>query len=245
MLQYRRFRGARDSMRMMVAGATGYVGRHVVTAARKSGHDVIAHVRPGSANGDRAAAELVAAGARVVRTPWTPDAWFRQLELEPPDRLFLLLGTTATRARAAHGAGGVDASQGAIDLGLTMLAIGTARVASPEAGLVYLSALGASATGNEYLRVRATIEAALVAGPNPFSVVRPSFIAGDDRDEARPGERFAAAAVDALCAVLRLAGQRQHAAALASITGGELARILVDLAQQPLDRRVHKLDDFR
>jgi uncharacterized protein YbjT (DUF2867 family) len=232
-------------MRMMIAGATGYVGRHVVTEARKAGHDVLAHVRPGSANGDRAAAELVAAGARVVRTPWTPDAWFRQLELEPPDRVFLLLGTTAQRAKLAKSAGGADASQGAIDLGLTMLVIGTARVASPEAGLVYLSALGASATGNEYLRVRATVESALAAGPNSFTVVRPSFITGDDRSEARPAERFGAATVDVFCAVLRLAGQRRRAATLASITGGELARILVELAQKPLDRRVHELDDFR
>lgn len=230
---------------MMIAGATGYVGRHVVTAAHRAGHEVIAHIRPDSANGDRASAELVAHGARVVRMPWTPAAWFRQLELEPPDRLFLLIGTTSRRATAARRSGGADASQGAIDLGLTMLAIGTARVASPDAGLIYLSALGASATGNEYLRVRATVEAALAAGPNPFSVVRPSFITGDDRTEARPVERLGAAALDAVCAALRLVGQRQRAARLASITGGELAGILVDLASRPLDRRVHALDDFR
>lgn len=232
-------------MRMMIAGATGYVGRHVVEHAHRAGHEVIAHVRPGSATGDRAAAELVAAGARVVRMPWTPEGWFRQLELEPPDRLFLLLGTTAQRVRAARSAGGADASQGTIDLGLTMLAVGTARAASPEAGLVYLSAIGASAAGNEYLRVRATVEGALVAGPNPFTVVRPSFITGADRDEVRPGERVGAAAVDAFCAALRLIGQRRRAAKLASISGGELARILVELAAQPLDRRVHELDDFR
>ncbi len=232
-------------MRMMIAGATGYVGRYVVSAARRAGHDVIAHVRPESASGDRAAAALVAAGARVVRTPWMPEAWYRQLELEAPDRLFLLLGTTAQRARAARSAGQADASQGAIDLGLTMLAIGTARAASPETGLVYLSALGASPTGNEYLRVRSTIEGALAAGPNPFTVVRPSFITGADRDEARPGERFGAVAVNAFCAVLRLIGQRRRAARLASISGGELADLLVALAGKPLDRRVHELDDFR
>jgi uncharacterized protein YbjT (DUF2867 family) len=232
-------------MRILVAGATGYVGRHVVRHAHRAGHDVIAHVRPDSSSGDRAAAELVADGARVVRTPWTPDAWFRQLEREPVDRVVLLLGTTARRATAARRSGQADASQRAIDLDLTMLAIGTARAASPEIGLVYLSALGASATGNEYLRVRATVEAALLAGPNPFTVVRPSFITGADRTEARPGERIGAAAVDAFCAVLRLVGQRRRAATLASITGGALAHILVELASRPLDRQVHALDDFR
>jgi uncharacterized protein YbjT (DUF2867 family) len=232
-------------MRMLIAGATGYVGRHVVGTACRAGHEVIAHVRPESSTGDRAAADLVAGGARVVRTPWTPEAWFRLLELERPDRLFLLLGTTAQRASAARNAGGADASQGAVDLGLTMMAIGTARAASPATGLVYLSALGASPTGNEYLRVRATVEAALTAGPLAFTVVRPSFVTGSDREEVRVGERVGAAAVDAFCTVLRLVGQRRRAATLASITGAALAEILVRLASQPLDRRVHLLDTFR
>jgi uncharacterized protein YbjT (DUF2867 family) len=232
-------------MRMLVVGATGYVGRHVVRVARAAGHDVVAHVRPGSSQGDRAGAALVADGARVIRTAWTPDAWYRTLEAESPARIFLLLGTTAARARAAKADGAPDASQSAIDLGLTTLLLGVARAASPEAGLVYLSALGASATGNEYLRVRATVEAALVTGPNPFTVVRPSFITGPDRDEARPAERIGAALGDAFCAVLRLLGMRRRAARLASISGEALAQVLVRVAAEPLDRRVHELDDFR
>lgn len=230
---------------MLIVGATGYVGRHVVTEARRAGHDVIAHVRPGSASGDRDAASLVASGARVIRTPWTAEAWYRYLEAQPVERLFLLLGTTAARAKAASAAGGPDASQRTIDQGLTLLALGAARTASPEAGVIYLSALGASATGNEYLRVRATIEAALVSGPNPFTVVRPSFISGSDRAESRPGERFGAVMGDAVGAVLRLMGSRRRAARLASITGADLAKILVELAGRPLDHRVHELDDFR
>jgi uncharacterized protein YbjT (DUF2867 family) len=232
-------------MHFLVVGATGYVGRNVITAAVASGHSVVAHVRPGSATGDRSAAELVAAGARVTRTPWTPEAWYRYLEAEPPERIFLLLGTTAAKARAAVRSGAPDASQAAIDLGLTMMALSAARTASPGAGVVYLSALGASASGNEYLRVRATVEAALLTGPNPCTVVRPSFITGSDRREVRPGERLGAFVGDAVCAVLRSIGNRRRAAKWASITGQELARILVDLAAKPLDGRVHELDDFR
>lgn len=126
-----------------------------------------------------------------------------------------------------------------------MLAVGVAKTATPETGLIYLSALGASATGNTYLRVRATVEAALLSGPNPFTVVRPSFITGPDRAEARPAERVRAAFGDALAALLRVIGNRRRAATLASISGPELARILVELAAGPLDRRVHELDDFR
>lgn len=232
-------------MRMLLAGATGYVGRHVAAAASRAGHEVIAHVRPDSPTGDRAAAALVAHGARVVRTPWVPEAWYRMLESDSPDRIFLLLGTTASRAKAARATGGPDASQASIDLGLTMLAINAARNAVPAAGLVYLSALGASPTGNEYLRVRAHVESALFGGPNPFTVVRPSFITGTDRGETRLLERLGARSGDAVCAMLRIVGARRRAAKLASISGAALAVILVDLAAAPLDRRVHELDDYR
>ncbi len=232
-------------MRLLIVGATGYVGRHVIAAASRDGHDVVAHVRPESPSGDRAAAELVGLGARVLRTPWVAEAWYRMLEAESPDRLFLLLGTTASRAREARAAGRPDASQTAIDQGLTLLAISAARNAAPLAGLVYLSALGASPTGNEYLRVRAHVEAALADGPNPFTAVRPSFITGADRGEARPVERLGAMVGDALCAILRFAGARRRAAKMASISGTALARILIDLAATPLDRNVHELDEFR
>ena len=56
-------------MRMLIAGATGYVGRHVVTDALARGHEVIAHIRPDSQRGDAEAERFAAQGARVVRTP--------------------------------------------------------------------------------------------------------------------------------------------------------------------------------
>lgn len=232
-------------MRMLISGATGYVGRHVVTEARRRGHEVIAHIRPNSSSGDVRAAAFEALGAIVARTEWTPDAWTALMAAQRPDRLFLLLGTTASRAKAAKASGGSDASQGAIDLGLTVLAMTAVLTASPDTGILYLSALGASAAGNEYLQVRATIEASLASGAAPYTVVRPSFITGDDRGESRPEERLGAMAVDAFCSILRMVGARRRAAKLASITGAELAGLLVTLAEQPLDRRVHGLDDLR
>lgn len=112
-------------------------------------------------------------------------------------------------------------------------------------GLVSGSAPGASATGNDDRRVRATIEAKLSAGPNPFTVVRPRVITGPDRDEERIGERVGALAVDVLGTLLHLVGSRRRAARWAAITGPALAEILVSLAAQPLDRRAQELDHFR
>jgi uncharacterized protein YbjT (DUF2867 family) len=154
-------------------------------------------------------------------------------------------GTWSARARTAASAGGPDATQSAIDYGLTLLAISAARIATPAAGLVYASALGASVTGNEYLRVRASIEATLLDGPSPFTVVRPSFVTGPDRDEARLAKRLGATVVDGICSVLRLVGGRRQAARWASVTGPALGEMLVPLATEPLDRQVLELDDLR
>jgi uncharacterized protein YbjT (DUF2867 family) len=232
-------------VRILIAGASGYVGQHVARLACDHKHDVIAHVRPDSRSGDTAAKSLRNSGCRIVRTPWTEPAWHDLLASERPDRLLLLIGTTAARTREAARAGVADASQKAVDLGLTELALSAAAHSAPDTGVLYLSALGASATGNEYLRVRATIEATLLRGSNPFTVVRPSFITGTDRGEARFGERWGARGVDAMCAILRAFGARRQAGRLASITGAGLAMILLTLAEDTLDGRVYELDDFR
>ena len=99
---------------------------------------------------------------------------------------------------------------------------------------VYLSALGADAgSRNPYLAVRGRFEAELRAGPLPWTVVRPSFITGPDREESRPAERVGAAVVDALTAVAGALGARRFAGRYRSITGAALGRALVRLAGDP------------
>lgn len=55
-------------MRMLIAGATGYVGRHAVAVAAQEGDEVIAHCATGVCPGERALAELAAMSASVGRT---------------------------------------------------------------------------------------------------------------------------------------------------------------------------------
>ena len=105
----------------------------------------------------------------------------------------------------------VIGATGYVDPGLTTMIITAARSAAPEAGLVYLSALGASAGGNEYLNVRAAVEFALSSGLNPFTVVRPSFIVRPDRGESRPAERMGAVLLDSVAVLLGLLGNRRRA----------------------------------
>lgn len=65
--------------RVIVTGAGGYVGRHVVTALLDHGHHVIATVRPGSRADVDARAEVIAADVLA------PDFDVRTLSPEPAD----------------------------------------------------------------------------------------------------------------------------------------------------------------
>lgn len=59
--------------RVVVTGAAGYLGPHVVTALADRGHDVVAAVRPGRGGGLDPRAEVV--GADILAPGFDPDAW--------------------------------------------------------------------------------------------------------------------------------------------------------------------------
>ena len=81
-------------MKLFVAGATGYTGEHLVRIARRAGHDVVAHVRPGSSSLESFAAEHGPNGVIVDTTPWEADAMAATLAEHAPDIVYCLIGTT-------------------------------------------------------------------------------------------------------------------------------------------------------
>ena len=224
-----------------VAGATGYVGRATVEAAASiAAVRAVAHVRPDSPTRATWRARFEALGAAVDVTPWDEDALAATLARVRPAAVFALLGTTRRRGAASG-----DTYE-SVDYGLTALlfraavraaraADGAARAADGAAPrFVYLSAVGADAgSRNPYLAVRGRFERELRAGPLPWTIVRPSFITGPDRDESRPAERIGAAVVDALLAPAAVLGARRMADRYRSITGAALAASLVRLADDP------------
>ena len=93
---------------------------------------------------------------------------------------------------------------------------------------VYLSSLGVREhTSNPYLVARWRAETALHASGLPYTIARPSFITGPDRDESRPAERIAAAITNAIAGVGRVVGAQRLAGSVRSMTGSELAEGLV------------------
>ncbi len=226
-----------SAARVVVFGASGYTGRHVVEEARSRGLRVVAHLRPGSRTGVSLEPRWRALGVEVAVAPFEAAALEALLAEHPPVAIFALLGTTRRRKKES---GGADTYE-RVDEGLTLKVLEAAEAAAPRARLVYLSSIGAGRAGAQgaYLAARTRVEAALRASTQPFTILRPSFITGPDRPERRPAERLAAGL---LGPALRLAGGlglHASAARYAPRTGRQVALALVEAALDPaLERAV-------
>lgn len=230
-----------------IAGATGYTGRAVVACLRAQGAEVHAHVRPDSPQLDHWRTQFTALGAVVETTPWRPDDLREALHRSSANQVYALLGTTKARARAAERAGAAPADYAQVDVGLTCMLLAAAVAAGKRPRFVYLSAAGVRGdTGNAYMRARGQVEAAITASGLPFTVARPSFITGSDRDESRPLERVGAAVADVMLRTLGVLGARRLRDRYSSTDSTTLAAALVRLAADPLaEDRVFHSEDLR
>ena len=216
-----------------VAGATGYTGREVVRTLVQRGVRTVAHVRPESARAEQWRQRFESEGAAVDTTPWVDTEIARTLSALQPTHVFALLGTTRARRRDSASRGR-DESYESIDYGLTAMLIRAAVASGSRPRFVYLSALGVREHAtNPYLLARWRAESLLRSSGLPFTIARPSFITGPDRDESRPLERVSATVVDAAAGVARLFGAQRLAGSVRSMTGPELAEGLVRQAFDP------------
>jgi uncharacterized protein YbjT (DUF2867 family) len=195
-----------------VAGSTGYTGKEVVRALRARGIETHAHVRPGSSALAKVEPLFRELGAVLDTTPWDETALTATLTRIQPDAIFALLGTTRARTREAARRGDPSDKLGyeAVDYGLTVMLLRAARAAGLSPRFVYLSSAGVrEGTGNAYLQARARVERALHESGVPYTIARPSFITGPDRDEDRPLERIGSAVADVGLGVLGALGARR------------------------------------
>ena len=219
--------------RAFVAGATGYTGRQVVRVLRELDVAVSAHVRPDSGRMQAWRDRFASLGAATDATPWDEAAMTSTLRELRPTIVFALLGTTRRRGKEAATAGRTETYE-TVDYGLTSLLLRATLASGARPRFVYLSAVGVSdATTNPYLAARAKMEAELRRSGLPYTIARPSFITGEDREESRPLERGAAALGDLVLGVAARLGARQLASRYASMDGATLAQGLVHAA---LDR---------
>ncbi len=229
-----------------VAGATGYVGRHVVLELCRCGLETVAHVRPDSPRLEHWRGLFKRQGATVDCTPWSErpmEATMKRLE---PGMVFALLGTTRKRVRA-DAERGVDSSYQAVDYGLTSILLHACKGAAHKPRFVYLSSLGAGPRSrNTYLKVRWRVEQELESSGLPYTIARPAIITGKDREEMRPAEIFGACLGDSLLGLARGLGGNNLSRRYRSTDATTLARALVKLARDPLaEGRVVLSEDLR
>lgn len=221
-----------------VAGATGYVGREVVRVmAQERSIATVAHVRPDSHRLAEWRDRVAAAGASVDTTEWNEAAMTETLVRLRPTMVFAVLGTTRERGREASARGAVETYE-SVDYALTSLLIRAAVAASRETGVtprfVYLSSAGVSASRrNAYLSVRWRVEQELRASGLPFVIARPSLITGPDRFRARPAERRAYVAIQAVLTLAGALGAHALRERYRPTTNVVLAGALVRLALDP------------
>jgi uncharacterized protein YbjT (DUF2867 family) len=217
-----------------VAGATGYVGREVVSNLAARRWPVTAHVRPDSPSLGRARERFTRTGSTVDTTPWELAAMSRTLARVQPTYVLALLGITRARARARARAGGPAESYASVDYGLSAMLLEATRRGAPGARFVYLSAIGASETaGNEYTRVRGRLEREIRESGLTALIVRPSFITGPDREESRPTERIASTVADGVLSIAALLGAHAARDRYRSIDARQLAAAMISLAIEP------------
>jgi NADH dehydrogenase len=193
-------------MTALVLGATGFVGREVVRQLCVRGAHTVAHVRPDSKSLAEWRGKLAALGATVDTTPWATPAFAARLRELDPAQIYILIGTTRSRARA-------DAVDGniyeAVDLALTRIAVDAARASERRPRLIYLSSVGADPEARSaYLAARGRAEQVVTGAGLPWIIARPSIITGV-RDDGRLGERGAAVVGDGLLAVARVLGGKK------------------------------------
>lgn len=230
-----------------VAGATGYTGRAVVARLAAQGAEVHAHVRPNSSGLQRWREEFQALGAVVDVVAWEPEAIAEALRRVAPTQVYALLGTTVARARAAERAGEAPADYEQVDVGLTLRLLAACRALPRPPRFVYLSSIGVHPDARgAYLQARARVEDELRKSGVPYTIARPSFITGPDRDESRPLERAGAAVSDAALSLLGVFGAKRLAARFRSTTNVALAAALVRAASDPAaENRVLESEQLR
>jgi NADH dehydrogenase len=196
-------------MKVLVSGATGYVGQAVVRELVAAGHTAVAAVRRGSPT---AAGTLTRSAGPPGAAPATPaseeETRAQAAKLFPAACEIAIVDwdDAESLVRAASGCDGIIQAVGTVragakygstyekvDYGTTLALIAAGRAAGAE-HFVLLSSVGASARGVAYLKWKWRAEEAVRASGIPWAIVRPSLIVGPGRTLNRVLDPLLAAA---------------------------------------------------
>lgn len=232
--------------RVFVAGASGYTGRALVATLANLGATTYAHIRPESRSLTALSMQFASEGARVDTTPWEASAMQARMAELAPHVVYCLVGTTKATARAERAARGGTVDYETVDYGLTALLVSACVRSGRRPRFVYLSSAGVTPRASgAYLRARWKAEEAVRHSNLPYTIVRPSFITGEDRPESRPLERGLAVVSDGLLRGIGALGATRLRDRYLAIRGPALAKELVRLAfEETAANRVVEADEL-
>lgn len=204
-----------------VAGATGFTGRAIAHQdAAALGVRLRLHARPGSA-----ARRGLAADPRLVECPFEDhEALCRALE----DVDCIIQGVGTVRARFD-----AQTSYESVDYGTTAALLEAARATGVRHFLL-ISSIGAQSGLGAYLHWKQRTEALVQAGQVPWTVVRPSYLAGDETFPERHSFAALSAFLRGFSDTFLMGG---WAADLRPIPIQILARVLMSLVRRGPQRR--------
>jgi nucleoside-diphosphate-sugar epimerase len=222
--------------RALVFGATGYTGNALVPLfAQHPASEVWAHIRTGSPSRARVEPAFSKAGAHIEECAFDEAEIAALVAKVKPTVVFGLLGITRSGAAREEKRTGHRPDYEQVDYGYTHMVLEACREHAPKARFVYLSSTGISdkEPSNAYMHARWRMERALISSGQPWTIARPSFISGDNREESRPMERAAASVTKVLAGALKSVGISSVADAWAPMTNHELANALLESALDP------------
>jgi uncharacterized protein YbjT (DUF2867 family) len=195
---------------VFVAGATGYVGRHVIPRLMARGHRVRALARPGSER-------RVPSGCEIVVGDPLDAATFGD-RVAPADTWLQLVGVP--RPSPAKARQFVE-----IDLRSARQSIDAARRAGID-HFVYVSVAQPAPVMKAYQAARAEAERELAASGLRRTIVRPWYVLG-------PGHRWPYALLPVYWILERLPRTRESARRLGLVTLPQMGAALVDAIEHP------------
>lgn len=219
-------------MQWLIFGATGYTGGALLDRCIAGDISVCAHVRPSSSSLDVVKAKVESALHSSCHVcPFEASAITELVKSQQPTHIALCLGTTRARSKTAKEKGD-RFGYTQVDRNLSLMVIEAAQALELDTKIVYISSMGADKPrGNAYLQARYDVEQYLMGSGLAYTIVRPAFISGADRNEWRMGERFGAIVGDALLGFGALLGQKKMQESYASMSASELAAGLLSASQ--------------
>ena len=208
---------------VFIAGATGYLGRHIVPVLLDRGHRVVALARKGSESKAPRGCEI------VVGDPF--DRWTFVEALTPGDTFVQLVGVprpSPAKARQFF----------EIDLRSARESIAAAR-ATDVSHFVYVSVAHPAPVMQAYQAARRQAEDALGASGLRRTILRPWYVLG-------PGHRWPYALLPMYWLLERLPATRDTATRLGLVTLPQMVSAIVQAIENPPQRaRVVEVPEIR